>query len=45
MIKSIEKLGCTVSDNAELNLEWQTSIIEENEVEGIQGLQYLVTVE
>ncbi|NQV14558.1 LPP20 family lipoprotein [bacterium] len=43
--KSIQKLGHSVSDNAELTLEGSVDITSEKEVEGISGLQYMVSSE
>ena len=45
LTKSIEKVGYSVGPDAELALEGNVTIIDEKEVEGISGLQYLVTAE
>lgn len=43
--KSIERMGYSVGPEAELSLEGNVTIIEEKEVDGYSGTQYLVTAE
>ena len=45
LTKSIQKLGHSVSDKGELTLEGSVSTIDEKEIEGISGPQYMVTSE
>ncbi len=45
LTKNIEKLGYSVSDDAELTLEGTITIIDEKEVDGKSGQQFLVTAE
>jgi len=45
LTKSIEKMGYSVGPDAVLALEGNVTIIDEKEVEGKSGLQYLVTAE
>ncbi len=45
LIKSIEKMGYSVGPDAELALDGNVTIIDEKEVDGKSGRQYLVTAE
>lgn len=45
LIKSIEKMGYSVGPDAELALNGNVTIIDEKEVDGKSGRQYLVTAE
>ena len=45
LTKSIEKMGYSVGPDAELALDGKVTIIDEKEVDGKSGRQYLVTAE
>ena len=45
IIKNIEKLGHFVSENSQISLNGEVAVVNEKEVEGKSGIQYLVTVE
>ena len=45
LIKNIEKMGYSVGDDSELLLDGKITIIDEKEVDGKSGRQYLVTAE
>jgi hypothetical protein len=45
LIKNIEKMGYSVGPDAELALDGNVTIIDEKEVDGKSGRQYLVTAE
>ena len=45
LIKSIEKMGYSVGPDAELALNGNVTIIDEKEIDGKSGRQYLVTAE